>query len=155
MAFGKFFFFFFFFFFCFLHGALLRNSASFVMIKHKTFWHNYLHDVYTLGLKNLKLPFMEHGFKLYKNKLGRYFGCRFSISSTCSKFLKFSQYCYGTSRIQNQWRKAKIFSNEKKKNPVYDRNCIGQAIFWLLIKFCGKYLRTKLRNRKNKWYLTG
>ena len=57
-----------------------------------------------------------------------YFGGRFSTSSTCSIFLKFSKYICETSIIQIQQRKLKnIFLAKNSKKSLYYKNCIGHC----------------------------
>ena len=63
-------------------------------------------------------------------RVGNLIVARFSKSSYCSIFLKFSQYCYETSIIQIQQRNIKhIFLDKNSKIYIYYRNYIGQTNF--------------------------
>ena len=72
--------------------------------------------------------------------------------------LKNSEFFYnivtGHQYLKNSKEKQKIFLIKKNpKSLVYNRYCIGQNHFWPQNEFCGKYLKTKYRNRNDKWFL--
>ena len=77
--------------------------------------------------------------------------CRvgFSTSSSCSVFLKFSQYCCETSVIQIQQRKVKNIFLEKNSKNHFTIN-LHRSDQFLAINLIFVYKRTKRKNRKDK-----
>ena len=68
--------------------------------------------------------------------------------STCSIFLKFSQYCCETLIIQIQQRKVRtVFFDKNSKKSLYYRNCIG---FFAVNLILGYTFENKTQKQKRQ-----